>query len=372
MDAAAEPQRPAAWCCVAALAGFMLLQSSAATAVAALPLLALLATVAGGRGELDLARAPTFAEGAWLALIAAWGLGVAGSDDVARSLAVSVPAVAASLGAILLARAHWTDATRGALVAAVLCVAAVQAAQVLVAALIGGHGGAAVIVAADVPWLVVPNDLAWTGLSLALLPTLRRLAPGRAVFGLGAAVALVVAGAAVCAQSRLALLVVVLALAPFAGRRALVVVAALAGIAALVALSWGKGLASLESRLELWSAALDLGLAHPGNGIGPGGFDSAVERLAPAQERVDPRAMPWPHSLPLEAFALLGVPGLLALSAIAAAGLRRTRGRTGAAILVAVAAIALVEASLLRVWCWWGLSLLLHWPTMTPAKEDCR
>jgi hypothetical protein len=39
---------------------------------------------------------------------------------------------------------------------------------------------------------------------------------------------------------------------------------------------------------------------------------------------------------------------------------------------VAVAAIALVEASLLRVWCWWGLSLLLHWPTMTPAKEDCR
>jgi O-antigen ligase len=367
-----EPRRPAAWCCVAALAGFVLLQSSALTATGALPALALFGALAGWRGELDFARGPTFAEYALLALLAAWCVGIAASGDAARGVALSVPPLAAALGAVLLARAPWTDATRAALALSVLAAAVAQAAQVLLAFAFGAGRGASAVTDADVPWLVVPNDLAWAGASLALLPTLVRTFPGRATQVAGALVVLVVAGAAICAQSRLALLVALLALVPAVGRRGLALWVAAAAVAVVAAMSWGKGLTSLDSRIELWRAALELGAAHPWTGIGPGGFDAAVEHVAPAHERIDPRAMPWPHSLPLEAFALLGVPGLLALGAVALAGYRRDRRPPAAGMMLAVAAIALVEASLLRVWCWWGITLLLHWPPPTPRKDDAR
>lgn len=364
-----ESLRPAPGCCAAALGGFVLLQSHAITATGALPALALFGALAGWRGELDLARRPDRAEWALLALIVAWCIGVAGADDVARGVALSVPPLAAALGAVLLARAEWTDATRTALAIPLLAAATLQSAAVLVAVIAGGSRGADAVALASVPWLVAPNDLAWAAASLVLVPGVLRLHPRRAVRVAGALVVLVVAGAALGAQSRLALGVAVLALLPAVGRRLGMVWVATAMLATLAALSWGKGLASLDSRLELWKAAVELGVAHPWTGIGPGGFESGIERVAPADTRVDPRAMPWPHSLPLEAFAVLGLPGLLALGAVGFAAFHRARGHRPAGILVALAAIALVEASLLRVWCWWGIALILHWPPPTPRKD---
>ncbi|HSX60708.1 MAG TPA: hypothetical protein VLF18_10950 [Tahibacter sp.] len=56
-----------------------------------------------------------------------------------------------------------------------------------------------------------------------------------------------------------------------------------------------------------WRDAIDLAR-------GPDALDAYRESSAPPVDAlVDPRRTPWPHNLPLEVLAGLGVPGLLAL-----------------------------------------------------------
>lgn len=370
MRAQAETVRPLA--SVSALAAFALLQSFDAAAAAALPALVAGAAAAGLRGELDFARRADAASWAFAALLGAWVVGVVAAADPQRATALSVPPLAATIILLLCARARWTPRARDVLLAMLLVGAALQSLQVLVALAAGAAPGADAVRAAAVPWLVAPNDLAgWTCL-LALLPglwTRARTGPARA--GLVVPVALLLA-AAFAAQSRLALACAALAIAPWlaARHRALAAVAVALAVIGL-ALAWDKGLASIASRVELWGAALDVGLANPGAGVGPGGFMAALEASAPAPTRLDPRGMPWPHNLPLEAFATLGVPGLAAVLALAVACARRANPRAPSTlgIMAALALVAVLEASLLRTWVWFALALLCGLPPAAAGPD---
>ena len=359
MRAPPEPVHAAARAAPLALAAFVLLQSTAAGAAFALPALAAGAAIAGHRGELDFARRPSRGEWALAALVAAWLVATLASANAWQALGLSVPPLAACIVAVLLSRARCEASCRAGLAALLLAAAGVQSLQVLWAAVRGGAGGPTAVQLADVPWLVVPNDLAWAALALAAAPACWRASGQRA-----ARVAVVLAAAAivaaiVVAQSRLALLCAVIVLGGhFARRRPLPAGLLAAAAGGLLVLAWDKGLASLASRIELWHAAFELGIANPLHGIGPGGYGSALEGLAPAAGRIDPRAIPWPHNLPLEAFALLGLPGLAALLAVAAVTWRQlnpSRGRI--AMIMAIALIALLEATLLRTWVWCALAL---------------
>jgi tetratricopeptide (TPR) repeat protein len=90
------------------------------------------------------------------------------------------------------------------------------------------------------------------------------------------------------------------------------------------------------ARYDLWRVALKEGRAHPLRGVGAGNY--AGEYL---HERSQPNDVRQPHSIELQAFAELGVPGLLALMAFVgcvgwgAVTARRSRG-AGAAFTAAL------------------------------------
>ncbi|MCE3003826.1 MAG: O-antigen ligase family protein [Xanthomonadaceae bacterium] len=354
---------------LSALCAFALLQSADPLAAAALPALVVGAAIALLRGELDFARRAEAAQWAFGALLLTWCLATAFAPDPRIGLALSVPPLAAAIVLVLAARAHWTPAARDALLVGLYATAGVQCMQVLLALAGGAAAGPAAVQAAAVPWLVAPNDLAWCTCLLAFLPGTwahARTSVARAACVLWVGVVL---GAALAAESRLALACAVLALGvPLLQRRPGVAVLAFTAAAALLAVAWGKGLASLASRTELWAAAIELGAARPWTGIGPGGFMAALETTLPAASRIDPRGMPWPHSLPLEAFAVLGLPGLAALAAVGLACLRRIPNRNAASfgIMLAASPLVLLEASLLRTWVWFMLALLCG----LPARAD--
>jgi hypothetical protein len=359
MRAPPEPVRAAARAAPLALTAFVLLQSTAAGAALALPALAAGAAIAGHRGELDFGRRPSRGEWALAALAAAWLVATLASARPWQALGLSVPPLAACIIALLLSRARCDATCRGGLAALLLAAAGVQSLQVLWAAVRGGAVGPDAVQLADVLWLVVPNDLAWTALALAAVPACWRASEPRAARIAVALAASVIVAAILVAQSRLALLCAVIVLGGHFARRQPLPAGLLAvAVGGLLVLAWDKGLASLASRAELWRAAFELGIANPLHGIGPGGYGSALENLAPAAGRIDPRAIPWPHNLPLEAFVLLGLPGLAALLAVAWVTWRRaTPSPDRIAMIAAVALIALLEATLLRTWVWCALAL---------------
>jgi O-antigen ligase len=138
---------------------------------------------------------------------------------------------------------------------------------------------------------------------------------------------------------------------------------ALAAIAVL-SLAIGKGLASIQARLQLWQAAWTLWRSHPWLGVGPHGFGPAY-RGVDVGPWVDPRQTPWPHQLLLELMAntgLLGTAAFLLVAMRAIRGLRweaETQARSRAAALLSFATISLLEASPLRMWWWVVLAVLL-------------
>jgi O-antigen ligase len=102
-----------------------------------------------------------------------------------------------------------------------------------------------------------------------------------------------------------------------------------------------------HGRVEGWRAAIDVGASRPLSGVGDGGYFEASR----AEQGRSPTL--YAHSLPLEAFAELGVPGLaLALTILGgtAAVAWRARG-TSAVLLLGPAALAFAAANLVD-WSW--------------------
>lgn len=119
--------------------------------------------------------------------------------------------------------------------------------------------------------------------------------------------------------------------------------------------STGSGGATLSvsgsGRAQFWGAALDAFAAEPANGIGAGGYETWWNRKGtletPAQNA---------HSEPLELLAELGPVGLLAFltffGVVGFAGVRRARQARGAAAGAAVGLLATAAVGLLIDWTW--------------------
>ena len=225
------------------------------------------------------------------------------------------------------------------------------------------------------PWLLVPNDLAWM---LCLWPLWWQAWPRRRAatrwLGIGLLVLQVVAMAVL--QSRLAVLcvfgLIIGAVFERTARSRMhpwsrwMMVGLAGGVLVAAVFAIGKGVASLQARWQLWQAAFELWWSHPWFGSGPHGFGLAYRDVI-ATELVDPRHTPWPHQLPLELLAntgLVGFAGLCVVVAIVAIRVHSLRNtgqmRPGlAAALLGFAAVSMLEASTLRLWWWVVLAVLL-------------
>ena len=347
---------------VAGLAAFLALQGADASLGLAWGCLIVAAAVALWRDAIDLSRTPDALEWALLALLASavlaslWGL------DPRRSFALSVPLLACVPLWFLLVRSDAGAALQRWVAPALAVTALVQMILVLTAAWRDPGGDASSWVRpAGAAWLVVPNDLAWIA---CLLPLLGASA-GR---WLEWAAAAALAALALWLHSLTLLGASVFAVLVHAGLRrgwplfslrlllpAVVVLLAVLLLAALAA-------PSMLARLQLWAAALQVFADHP-LGVGLHNFVLAYREASPLppDALVDPRRTPWPHSLPLEVLAELGVPGLLALVAVAATvcrkatslcGADRPRACATAAALLVFALLAITESSFLRLWVW--------------------
>jgi hypothetical protein len=354
---------------VAGLVGFLALQGADATLGLAWGCLIVAAAVALWRDAIDLSRAPDTLEWALLAsvlvavLASLWGL------NPSRSLALSVPLLAAVPLWFLLARSEVGPTLLRWVTPALGATALVQIVLVLMATWRGsGADASAWVHTSGAAWLVVPNDLAWIA---CLLPFLR-VSAGRWL-ELGAAIALMtlalwlhsltLLGATLFAVLVHALLRRGVRL--YALHWLLLAAAVLTGALLLAAL-WAP---SMLARVQLWTAALSVFADHP-LGVGLHNFVLAYREssVVPVEALVDPRRTPWPHSLPLEVLAELGAPGLLALLGVAATVRRRAASLCGtgrpfacatAAALLVFALLAITESSLLRLWVWTLGTLLL-------------
>lgn len=373
VDLAPQPAR-VSWPILAVI-GFVLLQSLALSAAWALPWLVIALTIAAWRGELRMDAPTQPLEWALIGWLGLWLLSAWAGIDMLRSLALSVPLLAFALMLLALLRAPGWPADPWALLAGLAAAGAVQSAQWLWAAFALQHPSPAAIAdAAHLPWLVVPNDMLWMA---CLWPWLWRVvenAPTRVVrIGFALALGLQLA-AAVSAESRLvwltAAVAVVIDRSPRWPRQVIGLAVAALAIAALDALNGGvligKGLASLGARAQLWLAALRVFLEHPWLGVGPHNFVLAYASQLPLDARIDPRLTPWPHSLPLEILAELGVLGvlfcftMLQCAAHAARAMPDTLFRLRG-VLAGLALAAVLEASTLRTWLWVLAAVSMGW-----------
>lgn len=354
---------------VAGLAGFLALQGGDASLGLAWGCLIVAAAVALWRDAIDLSRAPDTLEWALLALLLSAALSSSWGLDPRRSFALSVPLLACVPLWFLLVRSDAGAALQRWVAPALAVTALVQMILVLTAAWRDpGGDSSAWVRPAGAAWLVVPNDLAWIA---CLLPLLGASSGRRLEWA--AAVAL--AALALWLHSLTLLGACVFAVLIHAALRrgwplfslrlllpAIVVLLAVLLLAALAA-------PSMLARLQLWAAALQVFADHP-LGVGLHNFVLAYREASslPPDALVDPRRTPWPHSLPLEVLAELGVPGLLALIAVAATAGRKAASlclgqhpgacATAAALLVFVL-LAITESSFLRLWVWTLGTLLL-------------
>lgn len=354
--------RGAASVSVAGLAGFLALQGADASLGLAWAGLVIAAAVALWRDAIDLSRPPDALEWSLLALLLAALIAALLGLDPRRSLSLSVPLLAAVPLWFLLVRSDC-GAAMPRLVAPALGVAAlVQVGLVLAAAWRDpGADASAWIRLSGASWLVVPNDLAWIA---CLLPFLRGSAGPWAERGAAAALlalALWLHSLTLLGATLFALLAHALLRRgwPLFSLRLLIPAAVVLLAGLLLAALWAP---SMLARLQLWAAALQVFVDHP-LGAGPHNFVLAYREapVVPAGALVDPRRTPWPHSLPLEVLAELGVAGMLALLAVAATLRRRAASlcradrpmacATAAALLV-FALIAITESSFLRLWVW--------------------
>ena len=362
---------------------FLAAMISAGSAPFALPLLAIGVAWSAWRGDLDLAGHFDALEWGGIVFIAAWALALAIGIDPLQSLRLSIPLLVAATCLFTLRRQREPAAAVAAFDAALFLLAFWQCLQ-LVRPLLAGLGGEAAIRAADALWLVEPNDIAWKACAWPPLLAWRLERTARVLIFVPIILALLLM---IALGSRLALITAVLALAPMlesAPRRTLGVAAGLAAVLMLAALCidpaiFAKGSTSLASRWQLWSAAAKLFVDYPWAGAGPFGFPLGYLRYLPESIAIDTRATPWPHSLPLEVAAGMGLIGIAAAALLLVAVVVQYRGARPAAAdrrVIAVqctvfAMLALFEASFLRLWVWMlAVSILCRLPRIAAARSS--
>lgn len=351
---------------------FVAAMANGTTARYALPLLAVGVAWAAWRGELDLVRPLDAIEWGLIQFVAVWALSVACGIDPARSLRLSI-AMLAALTCLFALRRYRDPAPAIAAFDAALFLLGLWECLQLALPLASGLRGEAAIQASNALWLVEPNDIGWIAATWPPLLAWRWRGNTRLLLALPIALGVL---AMLVLESRLALLAAVLALAPMLARtasRALLLAAGLAGAFVVGALVvdpaiFAKGSASFAARLQLWQAAGRVFFDYPWIGAGPYGFPLAYTRYLPAALAVDPRATPWPHSLPLEIAATMGLAGILASgllillvgihgrSVLAGDGERR---RVVMVQLGVFTLLGLFEASFLRLWVWMLATSLL-------------
>lgn len=307
-------------------------------------------------------------EGAVVAWLLAWVASGLLASDVAHAFTLSAPTLVFALAFFILYR---DDQRLLELSLGVLALLAMFQVVVLLSATGQPGGPQQWLRERDLPWLLVPNDVVWM---VCLWPlwwhACLRFSLAWRWFG-GALMTLQVLAFGLM-QSRLALLAVfalLLGATLSRTRRRWLpwLTAAAALIAVFVVVSgFGKGLASLQTRLQLWQAAAELWWSAPWFGVGPHGFGLAYQGTT-TTAWLDPRHTPWPHQLPLELLANTGLIGFGAFCIMIVVMLRRLRSlraanclRPGlAAALLCFAAVSWVEASSLRLWWWMVLAVLL-------------
>jgi hypothetical protein len=317
-------------------------------------------------------RSLDLAVSTWLAL---WLLSCLLSLDVAHSFQLSVPTLVFAIGYVLLSREREASAIGSALLWSLATVASWQA-LLLCASSLDGLSPQARITDLQTPLLLVPNDCLWM-ICLWPLWWCEVATRGRGT-QLAIVAMLALQGVAIISvQSRLSLAIaalIALAATFIYAKRFLpaltprsVKMVALTAIVACVILGWfalslfGKGNASLLSRLQLAHAAADLWLQHPWFGLGPHGF-ALHYREALQGASIDARSTPWPHQLPLELLANTGMFATLSFAWLIWVRLRALLASGGREPLLlcflAFAVASFFEASTLRVW-WWILLVLL-------------
>lgn len=355
---------------------FVVLHAHAASMTLALPALLLGLCLAGLLGQVDLTRAPSVLELGIAGFGLVWLLAAVLADAPERALALSIPTLIAVVCAIVLPRAEESSpglafkASVGALTAL-----GVHACLAVVLRLPESNPERLVELAA-IPWLVVPNDLAWLGCLWPLWWRWSRSAAAGLGMVLGVSALLVLA--LLVLQSRLGMLVLAVAIAlELTGRRrrrAAAIAMAAVTLALLLSALMGKGLASGGARLQLWQAAWALFVANPWLGVGPHGFVTAYPEVLQGASLIDPRLTPWPHSLPLELLCSGGLLLGLASVIVFTLRLRAPAGGLPAAMGVSFLLVCLFEASTLRVWLWlWCVLMLLPppaWHTPAPMRRN--
>jgi O-antigen ligase len=228
------------------------------------------------------------------------------------------------------------------------------------------------------PVLRVPNDVTLMAVlapfALVLLVGKRRTARGLGIAALVATVLIVLT-----IRSRGALLALGAALLAFCAltqhRRTVLLVACLLTVAVAVDIAFGSRLIHrftdlIDPRLASWWEAYEMFLHAPLLGHGPGSFgplyhDYLAKTPPPVQFdfRLDREYVPWAHSLYLELLAERGVVGFALFCYTIWSAMRKTWGiaKNGSrelrwlsagvfSCLVAFAAAALWELSLIRIW----------------------
>jgi hypothetical protein len=346
---------------------FILLHAHRSSAIFALPVLIAGIALAALCNQIEFTRRVSQVELGLLVFGIAWLLTAWLGLDPVRSLSLSVPTLVALICAFVLPRAqppHSGLAQQFTLWA--LSLLGVLACLAVLASL-PAERPEDLVESVALPWLVVPNDLAWVG---CLWPWWWRWARERKS-DVSRWVALVLAslvllGALLALQSRLGLLVLALSAGLELGREsrrlrwAALVSATLAAPALLTSSLMEKGLASGGARLQLWQAAWQQFLDYPVFGVGPHGFVAAFPELWARGDLIDPRVTPWPHSLPLEILSGGGLLLVLASVMLIALRLRAAGGLLPRAVGVSFLLVCLLEASTLRMWFWiWFVLMML-------------
>ncbi len=308
----------------------------------------------------------------WLVL---WLISCLLSLNVAHSFQLSVPTLLFAIAYVLLSRAD-TNSARSALLWSLAAVASWQSLSLCVSS-VTELSPQARITALQTPLLLVPNDCVWM-LSLWPLWWSDAQTRGRASRILCYACFTLHFAAMLSVQSRLCVAIaLLLALCAALSRyqsifdswfpkrtrtvttSALIVcMALLIGVALML---FGKGNASLNSRLQLAQTAWNLWWQNPWFGVGPHGFALHYLDALPGT-RIDLRNTPWPHQLPLELLANTGLFATLSFAWLlwvrVQPWIAKRTHQPEQLSFIAFGMASFFEASTLRVW-WWILLMLL-------------
>ncbi len=316
-----------------------------------------------------------------------WLLSALFAIHLSLAFALSVPVLIFALLFFLLKRAG--PIFRNGFEWALCFLATLQAGQILLASA-NQTIAQNIISQTHSPWLLVPNDVVWM---LCLWPMWwsRAWQYKRAYGFLLLAIFGFQFAAMIAVQSRLAILIAVSLMITALLSRAfsikeitkskmvffvgLIATIAIAGTASILWL--GKGIASLQSRLQLAESAWQLWLQYPWFGVGPHGF-GLEHRNVIEESLIDVRRAPWPHQLPLELLANTGLIGFIAFLRVIYFSLKQNIGpqfnrhRSNLPLLcafVTLFAVSMVEASTLRMWWWIALAYLLSFGNNARAQN---